>query len=334
MRELRWFNSMPVAFFAEVADRTAAESIVRAILWIDAATVEQSVEDNAWYDHQLVGLEVRREGELLGTVSEVQHFPAQDLLAVKTANGTVLVPFVESIVPSVDLDAGVVSVTPPAGLFEELQKPIPLCPARKSSFSCASISSASPRLLRHARASARCFGKAKDRGLLDLRVHDLRDAARDKHRTVNNTPAGGGAGMVMKPEPWGEMLDGILAESGADAKGAGEPLIIFPSPAGEVFTERMARELAGEQQLIFGCSRCEGPDQRIFDEYAERGRLKLVSLGDYVLNGGEVATLAMIEAIARLLPGVVGNPESLVEESHEYGLLKTELHEACGVAWA
>lgn len=162
------------------------------------------------------------------------------------------------------------------------------------------------------------LGRAKDRGLLDLRVHDLRDAAHDKHRTVDDTPAGGGAGMVMKPEPWGEMLDGILAEPDA----AAEPLIIFPSPAGEVFTQRMARELAGEQQLIFGCGRYEGPDQRIFDEYAERGRLRLVSLGDYVLNGGEVATLAMIEAIARLLPGVVGNPESLVEESHEDGLLE------------
>ena len=161
-------------------------------------------------------------------------------------------------------------------------------------------------------------GRAVERGVIDLRVHDLRDAARDKHRTVDDTPAGGGAGMVMKPEPWGEMLDGILAEDDA----ADEPLIIFPSPAGEVFTQRMARELAGEQQLIFGCGRYEGPDQRIFDEYAERGRLKLVSLGDYVLNGGEVATLAMIEAIARLLPGVVGNPESLVEESHEDGLLE------------
>ena len=120
VRELRFFNSMPVAFFAEVADRTAAESIVRAILWIDAATVEESVEDNAWYNHQLVGLEVRRGEELLGTVSEVQHFPAQDLLSVKTPSGIVLVPFVEAIVPSVDLEAGVVSVTPPAGLFEAL----------------------------------------------------------------------------------------------------------------------------------------------------------------------------------------------------------------------
>lgn len=162
------------------------------------------------------------------------------------------------------------------------------------------------------------LGKAKDRGLLDLRVHDLRDAAHDKHRTVDDTPTGGGAGMVMKPEPWGSMLDSILEAPDSSE----DPLIIFPSPAGEVFNQKMARELSGEQQLIFGCGRYEGPDQRIFDEYAERGRLKLVSLGDYVLNGGEVASLAMIEAIARLLPGMVGNPESLVEESHEDGLLE------------
>jgi 16S rRNA processing protein RimM len=120
VRELRWFNGVPVAFFQEVADRTAAESIVRAILWIDEATVLASTEDNAWYDHQLVGLEVRRDGVGVGTVAEVQHFPAQDLLSVETAGGIVLVPFVEAIVPSVDLEAGVVTVTPPAGLFEDL----------------------------------------------------------------------------------------------------------------------------------------------------------------------------------------------------------------------
>ena len=185
------------------------------------------------------------------------------------------------------------------------------------------------------------MGKARDRGLIDLRVHDLRDSAHDRHRTVDDTPTGGGAGMVMKPEPWGEALDGILAEAGsgsrsdseagadsdagADAGAAGggtEPLIIFPSPAGEVFTQRMARELATESHLVFGCGRYEGIDQRVFDEYAERGRVRLVSIGDYVLNGGEVASIAMIEAIGRLLPGVVGNPESLVEESHEDGLLE------------
>ena len=161
------------------------------------------------------------------------------------------------------------------------------------------------------------LGKARAGGLLELRVHDLRDATHDRHRTVDDTPAGGGPGMVMKPEPWGEMLDGILAEPGSS-----DPVIVFPSPAGEVFDQRLARELAGEDHLVFGCGRYEGIDQRVFDEYADRGRVRLISLGDYVLNGGEVATLAMIEAIGRLLPGVVGNPESLVEESHEDGLLE------------
>lgn len=119
IRELRWFNGAPVAFFEEVPDRTAAESIVRAILWIDDEAVRAGEEENAWYDHQLVGLEVRRDGVALGTVSEVQHLPAQDLLAVKTAGGTVLVPFVEAIVPNVDPEAGFIEVTPPEGLFEE-----------------------------------------------------------------------------------------------------------------------------------------------------------------------------------------------------------------------
>lgn len=161
------------------------------------------------------------------------------------------------------------------------------------------------------------LGKAQDKALLQLHMHDLRDATHDKHRTVDDTPTGGGAGMVMKPEPWGEMLDTILDDSPSDT-----PIIIFPSPAGEVFSQKIARELATEEHLIFGCGRYEGIDQRVFDEYAERGRVRLLSLGDYVLNGGEVATIAMIEAVARLIPGVVGNPESLVEESHEHGLLE------------
>lgn len=120
LRELRWFNGVPVGFFAEVPDRSAAESIVRAILWIDEAAVASGAEENAWYDHQLIGMAVHRDGLPVGTVAEVQHFPAQDLLAVKTGTGTVLVPFVAAIVPEVDLEAGVVTVTPPAGLFEDL----------------------------------------------------------------------------------------------------------------------------------------------------------------------------------------------------------------------
>ncbi|MFE5671949.1 tRNA (guanosine(37)-N1)-methyltransferase TrmD [Agromyces sp. NPDC056523] len=160
------------------------------------------------------------------------------------------------------------------------------------------------------------LGKARQTGLIDVRTHDLRDFAHDRHRTVDDTPYGGGAGMVMKPEPWGEALDAIVGEGPSDA------LLVVPSPAGEPFTQQTARELAAEEHLVFACGRYEGIDQRVVDHYAMRMRVRPISLGDYVLNGGEVAVMAMIEAAGRLVPGVVGNPESLVEESHEDGLLE------------
>ncbi|MBQ3357647.1 MAG: tRNA (guanosine(37)-N1)-methyltransferase TrmD [Microbacterium sp.] len=159
------------------------------------------------------------------------------------------------------------------------------------------------------------LGKARDAGILDLNVHDLRDWTSDRHRTVDDTPYGGGAGMVMKPEPWGLALDEVAAATE-------RPTIIFPSPAGEVFTQATARDLATREHIVFGCGRYEGIDERVFEYAAALGEVRLISLGDYVLNGGEVATMAMIEAIGRLVPGVVGNPESLVEESHEDGLLE------------
>lgn len=157
------------------------------------------------------------------------------------------------------------------------------------------------------------IGKARERGILDLRVHDLREWTSDRHRTVDDTPYGGGAGMVMKPEPWGDALDATLED---------DAVLIVTSPAGDLFTQGMARELAGEKHLVFACGRYEGIDQRVVDHFAANGRVRLISLGDYVLNGGEVAAMAIIEAVTRLVPGVVGNPESLVEESHEDGLLE------------
>ena len=157
------------------------------------------------------------------------------------------------------------------------------------------------------------LGKARERGIIELGVHDLRDHTHDRHRTVDDTPYGGGAGMVMKPEPWGEALDSVVT---ADS------VVIFPSPAGERFTQATARELALEPHLVFGCGRYEGIDQRVIDEARATARVREISLGDYVLNGGEVAVMAMIEAVGRLVPGVVGNPESLTEESHEDGLLE------------
>ena len=160
------------------------------------------------------------------------------------------------------------------------------------------------------------LGRARREQLLELHVHDLRVHTHDRHRTVDDTPYGGGAGMVMRPEPWGEAFDELLGEGAADA------VVVFPTPAGVPFTQSLARELAEEPRLIFACGRYEGIDARVAEHVATRARVIEVSLGDYVLNGGEVAAMAMIEAIGRLVPGVVGNPASLVEESHEDGLLE------------
>ena len=159
------------------------------------------------------------------------------------------------------------------------------------------------------------LGKAREKELIELNIHDLRDFTHDKHKTVDDSPYGGGAGMLMKPEPWGEALDSVLAADGSS-------IVIFTSPAGEQFKQATAYELANAKHIVFACGRYEGIDQRVVDYAQTKAQVRLISLGDYVLNGGEVAALAMIEAIARLIPGVIGNAESLTEESHTDGLLE------------
>ena len=153
-------------------------------------------------------------------------------------------------------------------------------------------------------------GKAIATGLVGLGVHDLRDWTHDRHRTVDDTPYGGGAGMVMKPEPWGEALDDVL---GDDTEGT---TLVIPTPSGVPYTQAVAAELATRSRLVFACGRYEGIDARVMAHYRDRVEMQEISLGDYVLNGGEVAALAIIESVVRLIPGVLGNPESLVEESH------------------
>jgi len=159
------------------------------------------------------------------------------------------------------------------------------------------------------------LGRAAERGLVQLQVHDLRSWTHDVHKAVDDSPYGGGPGMVMKPTVWGAALDEVCA-------GEPAPLLIVPTPAGTPFTQRLAQQWADEPRLVFACGRYEGIDQRVFDDAARRMRVQEVSLGDYVLIGGEAAVLVMVEAVARLLPGVLGNTHSAQQDSFSDGLLE------------
>ncbi|KUJ64647.1 tRNA (guanine-N1)-methyltransferase [Streptomyces albus subsp. albus] len=168
-------------------------------------------------------------------------------------------------------------------------------------------------------------GKARARGQLDVRVHDLRQWTHDRHHTVDDTPYGGGPGMVMKPDPWGEALDAVIA-SGASAAGGSDasetrPVLVVPTPSGAPFTQRLAVELSERPWLIFAPARYEGIDRRVIEEYGERLDVYEVSIGDYVLAGGEAAVLVITEAVARLLPGVLGNAESHRDDSFAPGAM-------------
>ncbi|MEI6108830.1 MAG: tRNA (guanosine(37)-N1)-methyltransferase TrmD [Actinomycetes bacterium] len=160
------------------------------------------------------------------------------------------------------------------------------------------------------------MGKAIDDGLLSLSVHDLRVHTSDKHQTVDDSPYGGGPGMVMKPEPWGAALDGLIGE---------ETILIIPTPSGQPFTQAMAQEFSSARHIVFACGRYEGIDSRVAQHYATKIRVEEVSIGDYVLAGGEVAVLVMVEAIARLVPGVLGNQESFADDSFAVGEMENLL---------
>ena len=160
------------------------------------------------------------------------------------------------------------------------------------------------------------MGKAMQDGLLSLTVHDLRSHTRDKHQTVDDSPYGGGPGMVMKPEPWGEALDELVTA---------ETILVIPTPSGRPFTQAMAQELSSAQHIVFACGRYEGIDSRVAQHYQTKIRVEEVSIGDYVLAGGEVAVLVMVEAIARLVPGVLGNEQSFADDSFASGQMENLL---------
>jgi tRNA (guanine37-N1)-methyltransferase len=171
------------------------------------------------------------------------------------------------------------------------------------------------------------IGRARAAGTIDVHVHDLRQWTHDRHRTVDDTPYGGGPGMVMRPQPWGEALDAVAPTLGRGPY-ARRPAarLVVPSPAGTPMRQDLARDLAAEPHLIFACGRYEGIDQRVLDWAGTRMRVDEVSLGDYVLFGGEAAVLVILEAVVRLLPGVLGNADSLLDESHTDGLLEAPVY--------
>jgi tRNA (guanine37-N1)-methyltransferase len=158
------------------------------------------------------------------------------------------------------------------------------------------------------------LGKAIERGQVDVRVHDLRRWTDDVHRTVDDTPYGGGPGMVMRAEPWGRVLDEL-----APPQGTTQPRLVVPTPTGRPFTQAVAAEFAAEPWLLFACGRYEGIDARVVEYAAQRMPVDEVSLGDYVLAGGEVAVLVIVEAVSRLLPGVLGNDQSALDDSFSAG---------------
>ena len=163
------------------------------------------------------------------------------------------------------------------------------------------------------------LGKAQDKGLLAINFHDLRDQTTDVHHSVDDTPYGGGAGMVMSPVAWGDAIDQISSDTD-------QIDLVILTPAGKKFNQKMAYEFSKSKQIIFACGRYEGIDARVGKYYMQQKNYKVheVSIGDYVLGGGEVAAMVIIEAVARLLPGVLGNPDSLKEESHSIAGNKDE----------
>ena len=181
------------------------------------------------------------------------------------------------------------------------------------------------------------LGKAQDNGLLKINAYNLRKWTHDVHQSVDDTPVGGGAGMVMKPEVWAECLDELLFSGNNDADNGDNiadnsidngTILIFPNPSAPLFSQKDATQLANAKRLVFGCGRYEGYDARIPEYYKSRGvDVREYSIGDYVLNGGEVAVSVMVEAITRLIPGFMGNPESIVEESYTGADANLEHHQ-------
>jgi tRNA (guanine37-N1)-methyltransferase len=288
--------------FEEIMDRTAAEAARGTVLHTKVPADAVPDDPEEFYDHQLVGLSVEDvDGSPLGQVSALVHgAPRTCSPCVPETDARHWCRSSRLWCPrSTSRVGGSSWRTGPAWSRRCRTRPEARGTVRVD------VVSIFPDYLRPLELSLP--GRAQRSGLLDLRVHDLRQWTHDRHRTVDDTPYGGGAGMVMRAEPWGEAFDALGVE---------DTTVVVPTPSGAPLTQALARDLATRERLVIACGRYEGIDARVLEHAAARAELIEVSLGDYVLNGGEVAALALVEAVVRLLPGFMGNPASLVEESH------------------
>ena len=298
--------------FAGVDDRDAVRRLRATLLLIAAADRPPLEDPDEFYDTDLVGLQaVSVDGRALGPVIDVVHLAGAVYLLLDVDGTERMVPFV-----SADRRRGRRARRP--GRHRPSRgavRPVTSERSMTSPSAGGTSSRSSPTTSR--RCGSRCSARRSSAVSSRCGVHDLREYTDDVHRTVDDTPYGGGPGMVMLPEPWGRALDAIVA---GPAAGQRRPRLIVPSPAGVPLTQAGAERLAAEPWLIFACGRYEGIDARVLDYAAERMAVEEISLGDYVLAGGEVAVLVLAEAIGRLLPGVLGNADSAPDDSFSAGV--------------
>ena len=307
-----------VVHFDGVDDRNAIEVLRGTVLVMPAAARPPITDPDEFYDTDLIGLSVRTVGgRQLGPVADVLHSPAGSLLAIEFGRPRGVAAVSAGVRTDHrsggrgrrDRSAGRAAgaVTDPEPTDPGATDPGSTDPEPQPDLTV-DVITIFPDYLAPLRESL--LGKAIDRGQVRLGVHDLRQWTTDVHRTVDDSPYGGGPGMVMLAEPWAKALDAI-----APPAGAVQPRLVIPSPTGRLLRQSVAAELAEQRWLIFACGRYEGIDARVAEYASDRMVVDEISLGDYVLCGGEVAVLVMMEAIARLIPGVLGNDQSALQDS-------------------
>jgi len=290
-----------VLSFVGVDDREGIEALRGVMLVIERSARPELDDPDDFYTSDLIGLAARTTGERdLGPVVDVIDIAGTDYLVLTVDGVERLVPFVSAIVPEVD-------VCPRHDPDRSARRAV-----RAVSVLRLDVVTIFPDYLLPLRQAL--LGKAIDRGQVELAVHDLRQWTTDVHHAVDDAPYGGGPGMVMLPEPWGQAFDAI-----APVEAARQPRLIIPTPAGRPLTQALAAELAIEPWLLFACGRYEGIDARVAEYAATRMRVDEISIGDYVLAGGEAAVLVIVEAVTRLIPGVLGNVQSAIDDSFADG---------------